>query len=403
MSRIKVLHLTKYHSPFNGGIENFLRDILQCNAIKKDCETRIIAHHHQRGVPTSHSTVDGVPVTRVKLWRQVLYAPICLNLPAEMNRILTDFKPDVLHIHMPNLSAFYCLFSRDARRCRWILHWHSDVLGEAPNWRVKLCYPAYRIFEKWLLSKANTIVCTSPHYLDTSQPLLKFRHKCVVVPLGISSEVNHPSPSRQIGNSMQTSDQSPAQPNDQLNNSHQLNLLCVGRLTYYKGHAVLLDAIAELTDVHLDIVGEGEERAVLESQIASLGLSSRVTLHGQVSDATLTAYMMNTDLLCLPSVERTEAFGLVILEAARCKKPALVTDVNGSGMSWVVRDGKTGWVVPAGDVAAMTASLEEIQRNKPMIGDLGKAAHERLNTHFRAEAVSDQIVTMYRQAVSQIA
>ena len=133
MSRIKVLHLTKYHSPFNGGIENFLRDILQCNAIKKDCETRIIAHHHQRGVPTSHSTVDGVPVTRVKLWRQVLYAPICLNLPAEMNRILTDFKPDVLHIHMPNLSAFYCLFSRDARRCRWILHWHSDVLGECPR------------------------------------------------------------------------------------------------------------------------------------------------------------------------------------------------------------------------------------------------------------------------------
>lgn len=403
MSKIKVLHLTKYHSPFNGGIENFLRDILQCNTTKAECEIRVIAHHHQRRIPTSHDMVEGVQVTRVRLWRQVLYAPICLHFPAEIRRALTDFKPDVLHIHMPNLSAFICLFSREARRCRWILHWHSDVLGEAPHWRVKLLYPVYRRFEKWLLSKAHTIVCTSPHYLDTSQPLLKFRHKCVVIPLGISSEVNHPRPSRQIDNSTQTNDQSPAQQNKTPIGVHRLNLLCVGRLTYYKGHAVLLDAIAELTDIHLDIVGEGEEREILESKIASLGLSSKVTLHGQVSDATLTAHMMNTDLLCLPSVERTEAFGLVILEAARCKKPALVTDVKGSGMSWVVQDGKTGWVIPAGNVAAMTESLKEIQRNKPMISVLGQAAHERLITDFQAEAVSNQIVAMYRHTVSQMA
>ena len=342
--------------------------------------------------------VEGVQVTRVRLWRQVLYAPICLNLPAQMNRVLADFKPDVLHIHMPNLSAFICLFSREARRSRWILHWHSDVLGGAPDWRVKLLYPVYRLFEKWLLSKAQTIVCTSQNYLDTSQPLSKFRDKCVVIPLGITTEVPPSRPSRQIDNSTQTIDQPPAQPNEQLNNSHQLNLLCVGRLTYYKGHAVLLDAIAELTDVHLDIVGEGEERAVLESQIASLGLSSRVTLHGQVGDATLTAYMMNTDLLCLPSVERTEAFGLVILEAARCKKPALVTDVNGSGMSWVVQDGKTGWVVPAGNVDAMRESLKEIQRNKPVISVLGRAAHERLVSNFPAEGIAKRLVSLYPRA-----
>lgn len=379
-------------------MENFLRDILQCNTTKAECEIRVIAHHHQRRIPTSHDMVEGVQVTRVRLWRQVLYAPICLNLPAQMNRVLADFKPDVLHIHMPNLSAFICLFSREARRSRWILHWHSDVLGGAPDWRVKLLYPVYRLFEKWLLSKAQTIVCTSQNYLDTSQPLSKFRDKCVVIPLGITTEVPPSRPSRQIDNSTQTIDQPPAQPNDQLNNSHQLNLLCVGRLTYYKGHAVLLDAIAELTDVHLDIVGEGEERAVLESQIASLGLSSRVTLHGQVSDATLTAYMMNTDLLCLPSVERTEAFGLVILEAARCKKPALVTDVNGSGMSWVVQDGKTGWVVPAGNVDAMRESLKEIQRNKPVISVLGRAAHERLVSNFPAEGIAKRLVSLYPRA-----
>ena len=379
-------------------MENFLRDILQCNTTKAECEIRVIAHHHQRRIPTSHDMVEGVQVTRVRLWRQVLYAPICLNLPAQMNRVLADFKPDVLHIHMPNLSAFICLFSREARRSRWILHWHSDVLGGAPDWRVKLLYPVYRLFEKWLLSKAQTIVCTSQNYLDTSQPLSKFRDKCVVIPLGITTEVPPSRPSRQIDNSTQTIDQPPAQPNDQLNNSHQLNLLCVGRLTYYKGHAVLLDAIAELTDVHLDIVGEGEERAVLESQIASLGLSSRVTLHGQVGDATLTAYMMNTDLLCLPSVERTEAFGLVILEAARCKKPALVTDVNGSGMSWVVQDGKTGWVVPAGNVDAMRESLKEIQRNKPVISVLGRAAHERLVSNFPAEGIAKRLVSLYPRA-----
>ena len=86
-------------------------------------------------------------------------------------------------------------------------------------------------------------------------------------------------------------------------------------------------------------------RADIEAQISQLGLEKRVTLAGEVSDSVLTDCINTSDLLCLPSIERTEAFGMVILEAARCKKPTIVTGVAGSGMSWVVVDKVTGWVV----------------------------------------------------------
>ena len=400
MSRPKVLHLSKYYSPFTGGIENFLRDLLQCATVQTECETRVIAHHHQTGKPTCRTKSDGISVTRVKLWRQVLYTPICFGFLHELQRDLRDFDPDIIHIHMPNLSAFACLFSVKARKCHWIIHWHSDVLGAAPDWRIKLLYPIYRIFERRMLAKASSIVCTSPNYLNTSDALSSFKDKCVIVPIGIAARAKHEPTSRSNRELGPASSPSPTGENLSSDVSH-LNLICIGRLTYYKGHSVLLNAINKLDHVHLHIIGEGENRAAIESQIYSLGLQSKVTLHGQVSDESLTAHISAADLLCLPSIERTEAFGLVILEAARCKTPALVTDVNGSGMRWAVVDGETGWVVSSNNADAITECLRQIQRNRSVLTAAGEAAHARFTTHFQIDNISKKISQMYRQCPQQ--
>lgn len=393
MSKIKVLHITKYYSPFKGGIENFLEDLVSCEAVSERCSTRVLAHHHDQGIASVTESIGDIPVRRVKLWRRVLYSPICFSFRTEMIHEIKQFNPDVLHIHMPNLSALLCFFSKDALRRPWVIHWHSDVLGAEPDWRIKLLYPLYQIFEKRLLLRAKRIICTSSTYLDSSESLVGFEHKCRIIPLGIRADSNKGAFDPVSGEDQQQSIATRKNENSQ--GSGLLQILCVGRLTYYKGHKYLLDAIAKLNNVHLTIIGEGEMRADIEAQISQLGLEKQVTLAGEVNDSVLTDCINATDLLCLPSIERTEAFGIVILEAARCKKPTIVTGVAGSGMSWVVVDKVTGWVVPDRNAVTLKNCIEQINSDRSLISAYGEAAQKRFLDNFQIDSVGRKVVALY--------
>jgi rhamnosyl/mannosyltransferase len=151
----------------------------------------------------------------------------------------------------------------------------------------------------------------------------------------------------------------------------------VGRLTYYKGHRYLIEAIKDLPNVRLELVGEGELRSDIEKQIQKLGLGERVKLLGRLSDHDVNRAIARCDILCLPSIERTEAFGVVILEAARLGKPALVSDVKGSGMSWVVEQHKTGWVVKAQSAETIRA-IFNTQMRVEVPNHFGQNARRRL-------------------------
>jgi rhamnosyl/mannosyltransferase len=184
-----------------------------------------------------------------------------------------------------------------------------------------------------------------------------------------------------------------------------LNVLCVGRLTHYKGQSVLLQAVAEAIKrggaIRLVLVGSGELRAELEQQVCALGLQDSVVFAGQVDEDTLTDLYSNCDLLCLPSLERTEAFGMVLLEAMNFARPTLVTDVPGSGMSWVVRDGETGWVVKAGDASSLAERLLWCANHCEALSAAGEAGQRRAREHFSVDRVAEDTLALYREVVGQ--
>jgi glycosyltransferase involved in cell wall biosynthesis len=126
-------------------------------------------------------------------------------------------------------------------------------------------------------------------------------------------------------------------------------ILTVGRLAHYKGHEALLQAIAKLPDTTLWIVGDGERYDALKRTINQLGIDSRVRLWGAVDEATLWRCYKTCDVFCLASDDRTEAFGVVLLEAAHFKKPVIVRDIPGSGVPWVARQIEGGQVVGLDD------------------------------------------------------
>jgi len=135
--------------------------------------------------------------------------------------------------------------------------------------------------------------------------------------------------------------------------------------------------------------------AEISEQIKLLGLSRHVQLLGKLSNEDLAKKLSATDLLCLPSIERTEAFGVVLLEAMRSAKPCLVTDVLGSGMSWVVQHNKTGFVVKHNDVDSLVDKLKYISVNLELLKTYGQNGQERFEKYFSIKAVSHKISKLY--------
>ncbi|HUP30687.1 MAG TPA: glycosyltransferase, partial [Usitatibacter sp.] len=228
---------------------------------------------------------------------------------------------------------------------------------------------------------AECIVVTSPQYLEASEPLRPWRHKCQVVPLGVA-----PGRLPQV-------DETAAQA---LWREGSLRVLAVGRLTYYKGFETLVRAVAEGSGRHqLAIVGEGEERAKLERILGDAPHGDSVKLMGEADDATLLGLMATCDVFCLPSIERTEAFGIVLLEAMRYGKPLLVSDLPGSGVSWVARQGQNAMVAPPRDAAGWRAALEEMERQPVQRQLLGRLGRERYEREFDIASVQREIERIY--------
>ena len=341
-----------------------------------------IVHHHNKGRSFSHDKVTDADIYRVPSYGQLAYAPLSPGFGFFLNKLVKKHQPDVLHLHLPNLSAFWCLFSRSSRNIPWVVHWHADVLGSVPDLKIKLLYPLYRVFETALLKRSARIIATSPVYFHSSAPLKPFKDKVVVIPLGLPDQkMPIETPVTQTKSSV--------------------GLLMVGRLTYYKGHSILLQALAKLKSqgisLQLSVIGSGELDKTLSRQVDSLQLQGQVKLLGKVSDEQLNAALQSSDLLCLPSIERTEAFGVVLLEAMRAGKACLVTDVPGSGMSWVVQDNKTGKVVKHNDVNNLATCLAEISDDRGILPVLGAAGRERFLSIFSIAAVSEEITNIYER------
>jgi glycosyltransferase involved in cell wall biosynthesis len=132
-----------------------------------------------------------------------------------------------------------------------------------------------------------------------------------------------------------------------------------GRLTSWKGHSVLLDAIARLErkDVCCVLVGSDQGRSAygarLMMEATALGIGDRVRLVGHCED--MPAAMLLSDVVVHASTQ-AEAFGRVVIEAQAMARPVIAADLGGPVET--VEQGVTGWRVKPGDPEALAAALE---------------------------------------------
>jgi glycosyltransferase involved in cell wall biosynthesis len=377
---VRILHIGKYYAPERGGIESQTQALCEWTAARGHTDAALV--HQRPGIwRTTRETLTGVDVRRVACIAAPVYTPISPTFPIALSRALREIEPDLLHVHLPNPSAFALLASRAARRVPWIVHWHADIPPDARDWRLRAGYALYRPFEQSILKRASAIVATSQAYLDASIALASWRSKATVIPLGVDDIVL------------------PEVQPDLWPPGTGLRLLAVGRLSHYKGFDVLIAALAQTPDARLLLIGDGEEAEALRRLAAAPSVAGRIRFAGATDDAILQAAYATADALVLPSLDRGEAFGLVLLEAMRARVPVIASAIPGSGIGEVVVDGESGLLVPPGDADALAAAIRSIG-DAALRRRLAIAGRERWENRFTLERAAQAWLALYSEQQS---
>jgi len=367
-------------------MENFLADLM-VGLERQGISNAALVH----GVTAKPGNWEGVSsrVLRVPSYGRVLYTPLSPLFPRYLGRAIRETSPDVLHLHLPNPSAFWALASRAARRLPWIIHWHADVLTSESSAMLKIAYRPYRVLEAAMLRRAVAVIATSPDYLEASVPLAPFVAKCKVIPLGLDD-----------GRLARAPEEAVRQAAGRWSGGCALKLLMVGRFTYYKGHRSLLDALAKVPNVSAILVGSGELRGEMEAYADQLGLTERIEFAGNVPDEELAGLLAACDALCLPAIDRAEAFGMVLLEAMRYEKPLIASNIRGSGVPWVLAQGGCGLLVEPGDAESLAGAMRWLARHPEQRKEMGRRGSVAYRGTFKIEAVAERVAALYRQILA---
>jgi len=367
--KLRILHVYKDYFPVLGGIENHVKLLAEHQAAQGHEVTVLVT---SPGPRTMVEVLNGVQVIKAARLATVASTPLSLSLPWQFSRQ----RPDLTHLHFPypvGEMAHYLL----GRGRRAVLTYHSDVVRQANLLRF------YAPLMRRLLRRVQGIIVSSPNYLESSAVLREFRYKCQVVPYGIerarflaaSAEQGLAIRARYGGGPL---------------------ILFVGVLRYYKGLHYLLEAMPQIP-ARLLIVGDGPMRGALQAQASALRLGDKVIFAGRVVDEELPAYYRAADVFVLPASERSEAFGLVQLEAMTSGLPVVSTEL-GTGTSFVNLHGESGLVVPPKDPVALAQAINALLGDEPLRRRLGEGAKAR-SALFTVERMLAGITEVYTQAL----
>jgi glycosyltransferase involved in cell wall biosynthesis len=176
-------------------------------------------------------------------------------------------------------------------------------------------------------------------------------------------------------------------------------LLFVGRLTYYKGVDVLLQALTRVRGARLVVVGDGPERRALQRLTGQLGLGDRVTWRGYVPDAELPTLYSSATALVLPSTGLSESFGIVQLEAQACGTPLISSALP--GVRTINPEGVTGLQVRPGDVDDLSRAIRSLLKDANLRAQLGEQARRHVRQHFSVQRMLDGLEAVYREVWSK--
>jgi len=385
MMRIGIVN--SFYPPWRGGAETYASN-LSTQLVMRGHDVEVLCASPPRK-PGSYG-VNGVRVTCLPITGWLYGTPIVSRLPQR----LLQLRADLVHAGFPSPYNAFCasLISR-VTQTPSLLTWHNDLppVTAAAKALVyahdNLVLPAY-------LRHFRAIISTSSKYARSSKILRKHLGRVRIIPNGVDCQRFHPN----------------AKP-DRIKLTCDLEkrkvILFVGALTRwhcYKGLDVLIKAFALATrrrnDMVLMVVGDGNMKSTYQRLCMDLDLAEKTIFVGNVSDQDLPSHYAASDLLILPSKDRSEGFGLTILEANACGKPAIGSNVG--GIPDAIQAGFNGLLVPPNNPESLSQSIIRLVDDEHLRIEMGKNARAFAEEHDWSK-VAQATERIYRETFEQSA
>lgn len=365
---MRVVHVFKdAFPPTYGGVEQHVWELTRALSPEFDFEILTSSRSRRR----TEERLDGVRYVRVPEYGRIASTPLTPSWWNEIRRTRS-----ALHLHLPlPLAELAALWAR--HRGPLLASYYADAVH----------YPrlsrAYAPLQQRFLERSDRIIVSSQLLAEGSPALARHRDRVVVIPFGVDPD-DWPAEEWRVA---------------RIHRTHPGPIvLFLGRLVYYKGLDVLVDAMGRV-EASLVVVGDGPQRRALDRRVRRAAPQGRVHLVGQVDTAERSAYYRAADVLVLPSISRAETFGIAMLEAMSLGTPVVSTEV-GTATSWVNRSGETGLVVPPRDPEALAAAITALLNDDSLRRAMGAAAATRVRDAFSKRTMLEAFADVYRNAAA---
>lgn len=373
---LKIAHAFKVFIPeVNGGIPEVMR--LLAAGLAGRCRSEVLVSRVKGG--GGSELVEGIEVHRSSSLRSVWSMPISPGYP--MDLWSTARRVDVVDYHAPFPLVDLAVSLWFPRKTALVVHWHSEIVAQ------RRILPVVGPFIRRALRRADRIIVSAPVMIEQSPFLRAVAAKCAVVPYGIDVD-RWATPGDAQRHRIQ-----------EIRALHPRLIVATGRLVSYKGFDVLVEAMRRVRG-DLVIVGTGPLEEALRRQIAASGLQDRITLVGYLERQELQCLLHACRVFTLPSVEKSETFGIAQAEAMACGRPVVNTSLP-TAVPWVARDGIEALTVPPGAAAPLAEALNHLLDHEDMAAAMGRRGRERAESLFSLKSFLDRTFDVYRQAVEE--
>lgn len=365
---MKIANIVCAYPPYKGGIGTAASDFRKY-AVMAGFNVRTFTPDYGGGVGVNDEK-DGVE--RIK---PILRFGNGAFLP-QLFFCLQEF--DIAYLHYPFFGGAEAvwLWKLFNPKKKLIIHYHMDTAG-LPFLARALSLPS-RLIANDIFRRADLIVSASLDYVKNgalAEVYKKYPEKFREIPYGVDIERFHPEEK----------------------SFDKIKILFVGGLDqahYFKGVDKLLEALALLkedgiNEWELDIVGSGDLQPIYQEKAKFLSLSGQVCFLGNVSDSDLPGFYARSHLTVLPSVNKAEAFGIVLIESMAAGTPVLASDLT--GVRGVFTDGYEGLSVRPGDVCDLKEKIKNLISDSAVLKIMGKRSRALAESRYSSKVVAKEI------------
>ncbi len=371
MKKIKILHVfQQFSNDSYGGIEEVIRQL--CIRTQKfNIENKVFTLQKKKNVPFKNN-FNNIMVVSCPTTFRIASTSFSMNCFKAFKRE-TNWA-DIIHYHFPWPFAdlLHLLIVRKKKPA--IVTYHSDIV------RQKILKIIYTPLMYYFLNSMKLTITDSPQYKKTSKILSKLKSEVTAIQIDLDRKLM-PDPDKERIAFWKS----------KLSNKF---FLFIGRLTYYKGVHFLVDALKG-TGYPCVIAGDGQEMHKIKKKIKDLKINN-IHLTGSIAHRDKIALLHLCYALVLPSIYRSEAFGIVLLEGAMFGKPLISTEL-GTATSKINIHNETGIVVPPHNTEMLRNALTDLWENPQKVRKFGKNAKKHFERNFASKDMSFNYAQVYQR------